>query len=143
MSMVMIPLFADQYRNSRMLEYRKMAVVLDRKQLSVEKLTDAIKTVINNPSYRQNAKRIAALIEAKPMSSAERFVKYTEFAAKFGNDINLDIEGRHLNFWQFYCLDIIIPAILFVVLYFLYIVVKVVVKKIWGLIELQNKIKRD
>uniref|UniRef100_A0A914D3A4 glucuronosyltransferase n=1 Tax=Acrobeloides nanus TaxID=290746 RepID=A0A914D3A4_9BILA len=67
--MVMIPLFADQYRNSKMLEYRKMAVVLDRKELTVEKLTEALKKIIEDNSYRKNAKRISALISAKPIAA--------------------------------------------------------------------------
>ena len=51
------------------------------------------------------------MIASKPQSSEERIIKYAEFAARFGNDNNLDIEGRHMNYFQFYCLDIIIPMI--------------------------------
>ena len=54
------------------------------------------------------------MIRGTPLETEERVVKYTEFAAQFGPDLNLDMYGRHLNFLQFYCLDIIIPAILLV-----------------------------
>ena len=143
--MVMIPLFADQHRNSKMLEYRKMAVVLNRKQLTVEKLTEALKEIIEDDSYRKNAKRISALIAAKPMSAEERIVKYTEFAAKFGSDLNLDMEGRNLNFVQFYCLDIILPAILLaaIVLYFVYRVLRFVLGKLLLVVFSENKLKGE
>ena len=143
--MVMIPLFADQHRNSKMLEYRNMAVVLNRKELTVEKLTEALKEIIEDDSYRKNAKRISALIAAKPMSAEERIVKYTEFAAKFGPDLNLDMEGRHLNFVQFYCLDIILPAILLaaIVLYFVYRVLRFVLGKLLLVAFSENKLKGE
>jgi glucuronosyltransferase len=141
--MVMIPLFADQHRNSKMLEYRKMAVVLNRKQLTVETLTESLKKIIDDDTYRKNAKRISALISAKPMAAEERVVKYTEFAAKFGPDLNLDMEGRHLNFLEFYCLDIIIPAILLiaVVLYFVYRVLRFILGKVLLFIFSENRLK--
>jgi hypothetical protein len=71
------------------------------------------------------------MIANKPMSSEERIVKYTEFAAEFGPELNLDMEGRNLNYIQFYCLDIIIPAILAVlsVIYLIYRLVFFVVRK--------------
>uniref|UniRef100_A0A914CMK0 glucuronosyltransferase n=1 Tax=Acrobeloides nanus TaxID=290746 RepID=A0A914CMK0_9BILA len=86
-----IPLFADQYRNAKMLEYRKTALALNAKDLTVEKLTKAINEIIEDDRYHRNAKKLAAMIAAKPMSAEERVVRYTEFAAQFGPDLNLDI----------------------------------------------------
>lgn len=51
------------------------------------------------------------MIQSKPMSSEERVVKYTEFAAEFGRHNNLDLSGKDLGFIQFYNLDIILPVI--------------------------------
>ena len=86
---------------------------------------------------------MSELIKSKPMTAEERTVKYTEFSAQFGNDNNLDMHGRHLNFIQFYCLDIIIPffAIVFLVLYFIYRIVKFVARKI--LLCLVSKKEKD
>jgi hypothetical protein len=72
------------------------------------------------------------MIASKPQSSEERIIKYAEFAARFGNDNNLDIEGRHMNYFKFYCLDIIIPVIgIFSML--LYLLAKIL---LWILINL-------
>jgi hypothetical protein len=65
------------------------------------------------------------------MSAEERVVKYTEFAAEFGRDNNLDMHGKDMNFIQFYCLDIILPflvAIIFV-LHFCYKIISFVIRK--------------
>uniref|UniRef100_A0A914D8J8 glucuronosyltransferase n=1 Tax=Acrobeloides nanus TaxID=290746 RepID=A0A914D8J8_9BILA len=67
-----IPLFADQYRNAKMLEYRKTALALNAKDLTVEKLTKAINEIIEDDCYQRNAKKLAAMIAAKPMSAEER-----------------------------------------------------------------------
>jgi len=60
------------------------------------------------------------MIEDKPMSAEERIVKYTEFAAAFGPDLNLDMHGQQLDFLQYHCLDIILPIVLLMSLVFYY-----------------------
>ena len=100
---------------------------------------------INFFSYRKNSKRLAALIKAKPMTADERLIKYVEFAAKFGNDNNLDMHGRHLNFFEFYCLDIILPFLV-IALLVLYVTVKLigfVVRKILALFIGDSKVKNE
>jgi hypothetical protein len=140
---ILIPLFADQYRNAKMLEYQQTALALNAKDLTVEKLTKAINEIIEDDRYNRNAKKLAEMIAAKPMSAEERVVRYTEFAAQFGPDLHLDMYGRQLNFLQFYCLDIIIPAMLlvFVALYLVYRLIHYLLCKIGLFIYGQNKLK--
>lgn len=81
-------------------------------------------------SYSTNAKRLSHMIRSKPMAPEKRFIKYTEFAAEFGNDNNLDLPGRYMNFIEFYCLDIIVPFFLLLgfLLYSFYIIVRKMTK---------------
>lgn len=84
-------------------------------------------------------------MKSKPMSSEERIIKYTEFAAKFGPNNNLHMQGSEMNFIQFYCLDIIIPVIglMLLLLYIVYRILNGVVRKfilLLGVIE-KNKIE--
>uniref|UniRef100_A0A914CJN4 glucuronosyltransferase n=1 Tax=Acrobeloides nanus TaxID=290746 RepID=A0A914CJN4_9BILA len=123
--MIMIPLFGDQFSNSKMLEYRNTSIALERKSLTVEKLTMAIKKIVEDDSYRKYAKRLAKLIAEKPMTAEERVVKYTEFAAKFGPDLNLDLHGSEMSFTEFYCLDIILPPLVLVLVGILYLFYKI------------------
>jgi hypothetical protein len=62
------------------------------------------------------------MIRKKPINHREQIVKYSEFAAEFGEITNLDPYGRHLGFIQYFLLDIILPlfAIVIVFIYLLY-----------------------
>uniref|UniRef100_A0A914DMB6 glucuronosyltransferase n=1 Tax=Acrobeloides nanus TaxID=290746 RepID=A0A914DMB6_9BILA len=142
--MVCIPIFADQLRNAKMVEYRKIGVTLNKDSLTTEDFTAAINEILENDKYRKNAKRLKSMIEKKPMSAEERIIKYTEFAAKFGPDLNLDLYGQHLNFVQFYCLDIIVPVFLLAILviYFAYRLLRSLLRKISAfLVSSKSKIE--
>ncbi|KAK6757106.1 hypothetical protein RB195_015121 [Necator americanus] len=43
---ITIPLFADQLRNARMMEYRKMGIVIDKDDVTEERLITAIKEIL-------------------------------------------------------------------------------------------------
>jgi hypothetical protein len=85
------------------------------------------------------------MIKAKPMKPEDRLLKYTEFAAKFGYDNNLDMYGRHLNTIQYYCLDIIIPAIgmALILIYIVIYIVKKVATKVLSLFNSKPKSKKE
>lgn len=50
--MVGLPIFGDQYTNLQVYEKRKIAVVLKHEDITVESLTKAVTTVLNDPTYR-------------------------------------------------------------------------------------------
>ncbi|KAI6171774.1 Glucuronosyltransferase [Aphelenchoides besseyi] len=104
--LIVCPLFADQPRNAILVEFRKIGVQLDAKNLTTENIVNAMREIIDNPSYRQNAKEMAKVIAAKPMNADETFVKYAELAAKFDLHSKLDIPGRHLSTFVFYNIDV-------------------------------------
>ncbi|EYC34746.1 hypothetical protein Y032_1510g3904, partial [Ancylostoma ceylanicum] len=43
---ITIPLFADQLRNARMMEYRGMGVVIDKDDVTTSRLTTAINEIL-------------------------------------------------------------------------------------------------
>ncbi|KAI6174486.1 Cation efflux family protein [Aphelenchoides bicaudatus] len=81
--MVCIALFADQTRNSRMLEERGIGVGMNKHDLNRETISAALNKIINDKSYYQNSKQLAKIIAAKPETANQRVLRYTEFAAKF------------------------------------------------------------
>lgn len=52
------------------------------------------------------------MLHDKPFTAREIFVKNMEFLAKYGPLRQLDHYGRHLNFIQFYLIDVIGSVIL-------------------------------
>uniref|UniRef100_A0AC35F1Y0 UDP-glucuronosyltransferase n=1 Tax=Panagrolaimus sp. PS1159 TaxID=55785 RepID=A0AC35F1Y0_9BILA len=105
--MICVPLFADQNRNSLMLQRRGMAIKLEKSQITKENIVKNIKEIISNEKYRKNAKILSKMIGAKPTKAEERVVKYAEFAAQFGDTGTLQIEGRYQSFFVLYSLDVI------------------------------------
>ncbi|KAH7713328.1 UDP-glucoronosyl and UDP-glucosyl transferase family protein [Aphelenchoides avenae] len=93
--LVCIPLFGDQDRNAKVAEYRNVARIVQKGNLTVEALSHALREVLyDNPSIRQSAKELARMIAKKPLSPVERFVKHAVFAAEFDVDTNLDMRYK-------------------------------------------------
>ncbi|CAA96584.2 glucuronosyltransferase [Caenorhabditis elegans] len=122
---VVIPLMADQPRNAHMLTRHGGAIQLDKTNLdNPQMIRDAIKTILDNDSYTENARKLAQILEDQPYTPAEVVLKHCDFAVKFGVLDTLQSEGRKLNVFQFYSYDIlvvvcflIITVVVFIVLY--------------------------
>jgi len=125
--LICIPIFADQPHNAKMLEEKGTGLIINKNEISKDNIVAAIKELINNPSFKQNALRISQMIEAKPMKSEERVVKYAEFAARFGDSGVFTSEGIHLSFIQLYSIDVVL-FLLFVITAFIYIVYRLIKK---------------
>jgi len=49
--MICIPLFGDQPRNAKLAEYRNIAIVLDKHNITVESVSEAIREILSNNKY--------------------------------------------------------------------------------------------
>lgn len=84
------------------------------------------------------------MISEKPMGPDERIVRYAEFAAKYDVHEALDMKGRHLSFFEFYNLDVLLTMlgglllILFLVLKMVVVVFRCIRIKLFG-----QKTKRE
>uniref|UniRef100_A0AC34FG48 Glucuronosyltransferase n=1 Tax=Panagrolaimus sp. ES5 TaxID=591445 RepID=A0AC34FG48_9BILA len=105
--MICIPVFGDQTRNSLLLESKGTGIMLDKSKITKEKVVAAIKEIVNNESYRKNAQQLSQMVKAKPFSPAEKLVKYSEFAAQFGDTGTLQTQGRYQSFFVLYSIDVI------------------------------------
>ncbi|PAV65696.1 hypothetical protein WR25_17215 [Diploscapter pachys] len=79
--LLLVPQFADQFRNA------KNVIVfhtLLRENFNEETFEANLREILNNPSYKERAKRMAQLISTKPFSPEERVVRYTEFLLSNG-----------------------------------------------------------
>ncbi|GMR49656.1 hypothetical protein PMAYCL1PPCAC_19851, partial [Pristionchus mayeri] len=111
---IVIPVLADQYRNAHQVVRSGTGIVLEKAQLnSIEPLEAAIREILENPRW------ISSCIFSKKFNNHSLnpsrwiFVKNMEFLAKHGPLRQLDHHGRHLNFFQYYLLDVI-GVVLFV-----------------------------
>uniref|UniRef100_A0A7E4VSV8 UDP-glucuronosyltransferase n=1 Tax=Panagrellus redivivus TaxID=6233 RepID=A0A7E4VSV8_PANRE len=124
-----LPVFADQPMNTALLTYRGMGFGLDHKTLTKEKVVEALQEILNNKKYKEKAQVISRMIQARPLSTKESFIKHIEFAAEFGDTGTLSAEGANQNVFVFYSLDVIgflLAVVILVVLLLKWVVVSVV-----------------
>ncbi|GMS84823.1 hypothetical protein PENTCL1PPCAC_6998, partial [Pristionchus entomophagus] len=100
---IFIPIFADQPRNAGMMEHNGFGKVLDKFDLVNPDIFEAaIRDVLTNDSYRQNAERVSAMLDKKPFSSREVLIKTVEFAAEYGPSPALRPQSYDMTIIQYH-----------------------------------------
>ncbi|CAB3406559.1 unnamed protein product [Caenorhabditis bovis] len=103
---ILVPVFADQYRNAKMLERHGGSILLKKEDLDDSSiLKDALIKILYDESYTKHAHHLAEQLEHQPLKPKELVVKYTEFVGKYGPLDKLDPQSRKLNFIQKHMLD--------------------------------------
>ncbi|XP_053559231.1 UDP-glucuronosyltransferase 2A2 isoform X3 [Bombina bombina] len=117
--MVGIPLFADQPDNIVHMKNKGMAVMLDFNKMEAQELVDAVNTVINNPSYKENAMRLSHIHHDQPIKPLDRAVFWIEYVMRHKGAKHLRPASHELTWYQYHCLDVIafLLACLLIVLY--------------------------
>uniref|UniRef100_A0AC35UFV7 Glucuronosyltransferase n=1 Tax=Rhabditophanes sp. KR3021 TaxID=114890 RepID=A0AC35UFV7_9BILA len=131
---MVIPIFGDQLRNGKLIERAKTGLSLHKRDLKNNvTLFNAIKDMLTNDEYQQNADKLAKMLANQPINPKDVLIKYFEFACEFGKFHHLDLASSDMNFVQYYMLDIIAPFICIaaIVLYLLMITIIRIVKKLF------------
>uniref|UniRef100_A0A7E5A0M2 UDP-glucuronosyltransferase n=1 Tax=Panagrellus redivivus TaxID=6233 RepID=A0A7E5A0M2_PANRE len=102
-----LPVFADQPTNTELIKYRGTGLGIDHKTITKEKVVASLREILNNDKYREKAKLISRMIQARPLTSKEIFLKSVDFAAEFGETGTLSAEGANQSAIVLYSLDVI------------------------------------
>ncbi|XP_074003244.1 UDP-glucuronosyltransferase 2A2-like isoform X1 [Numenius arquata] len=105
--MVGIPLFADQYDNIAHMRAKGAAVGLDFSTLKTQDIVDALNTVINNSTYKENALRLSKIHHDQPVKPLDRAVFWIEFVMRHKGAKHLRPAAHHLTWYQYHCLDVL------------------------------------
>uniref|UniRef100_A0A452DJV3 UDP-glucuronosyltransferase n=1 Tax=Capra hircus TaxID=9925 RepID=A0A452DJV3_CAPHI len=105
--MVGTPLFADQADNIARMKSKGTAVRLDLETMSTRDLLNALKEVINNPSYKENVMRLSAIQHDQPMKPLDRAVFWIEFVMRHKGAKHLRPALHDLTWFQYHSLDVI------------------------------------
>ncbi|XP_019818405.2 UDP-glucuronosyltransferase 2B4-like isoform X2 [Bos indicus] len=105
--MVGTPLFADQADNIVRMKSKGTAVRLDLETMSTRDLLNALKEVINNPSYKENVMRLSAIQHDQPMKPLDRAVFWIEFVMRHKGAKHLRPAIHDLTWFQYHSLDVI------------------------------------
>ncbi|XP_077978876.1 UDP-glucuronosyltransferase 2C1-like [Glandiceps talaboti] len=106
-----MPLYHDQLDNIPWLAEKGMAVTLDVKTLTEDKLYDAVLKVVTDARFKQNAERLSRIHRDRPMSPGDTAVFWIEHVIKHGGQ-HLRSQAGNLNFVQYYLIDVMLFLVL-------------------------------
>ncbi|XP_071539169.1 UDP-glucuronosyltransferase 2A3-like [Panulirus ornatus] len=140
--MVGMPIFADQQDVLVRLQERGVARGV-HKEASEEEIYQAIVHVLNNTSYRNNARRMSKILWDQPQDPLHHAVWLVEHVAATRGAQHLKFSARHLNFCQFFGLDVIafLVAVPLCLWYCLLPLLKCLVTKLIFVGNYKNKLK--
>ncbi|XP_038604740.1 UDP-glucuronosyltransferase 1A1-like isoform X8 [Tachyglossus aculeatus] len=105
--MVLLPLFGDQMDNAVRIESRGAGVTLNVLEMTTEELSNALKKVITDKSYKENIMRLSALHKDRPVEPLDLAVHWVEFVMKHKGAPHLRPAAHDLNWFQYHSLDVI------------------------------------
>ncbi|KAL7404887.1 hypothetical protein ABVT39_020507 [Epinephelus coioides] len=121
--MVGIPMFADQPHNMVHMKAKGAAVTVDVNLMKSEDLRDAINTVINDKSYKENVMKLSSIHHDRPMSPLDEAVFWIEYTMRHKGAKHLRVQAHELTWYQYHSLDVL-AFLLAVVLLLVFLVIK-------------------
>lgn len=140
--MVGIPLFGDQFHNVRCFMAEGIAVPLDYHSISKLTVLSALKKVLDNPSYKENAASVRQAFNDRPLSPMDTAIFWTEYVIRHNGAPHLRSAAIDLAWYQYLLLDVI--AVLFLAAVAVLAVFYFIIKKLFALclsIRSQQKTK--
>lgn len=120
-----IPVFADQVRNINIFVEKNMAVLVDIENINEETMDAALSAVLNDPKYRESAKRESAIFRDRPVSAMDTAMYWLEYVIRNGPDV-VRSPAVHLYWWEHHLIDVYVFLIscFLIVIYSLVAVIK-------------------
>uniref|UniRef100_A0A2K5CWY5 UDP-glucuronosyltransferase n=1 Tax=Aotus nancymaae TaxID=37293 RepID=A0A2K5CWY5_AOTNA len=140
--MVGIPLFADQPDNIAHMKARGAAVTVDFNTMSSTDLLNALKTVINDPLYKENIMKLSKIQHDQPVKPLDRAVFWIEFVMRHKGAKHLRVAAHDLTWFQYHSLDVI-GFLLACVATVIFIITKCCLFCFWKFARTGKKGKKD
>ncbi|XP_052591903.1 UDP-glucuronosyltransferase 2B17-like isoform X3 [Peromyscus californicus insignis] len=105
--MIGIPLFGEQCDNIAYMVAKGAAVALNIRTMSGSDLLNALKAVIDNPSYKEKAMWLSAIHHDQPIKPLDRAVFWIEFVMRHKGAKHLRPLAYNLTWYQYHSLDVI------------------------------------
>ncbi|XP_050356423.1 UDP-glucosyltransferase 2-like [Nymphalis io] len=103
-----IPMLGDQWFNVEQYVKFNIGKGLLTETLTKEQLTDAIKTVINDESYRKNIAKLRSFMNDQPQSTLERAVWWTEHVLRHSDVEYRRTPAANIPWTEYYELKIVL-----------------------------------
>ncbi|KAL6094257.1 hypothetical protein STEG23_002029 [Scotinomys teguina] len=102
-----IPLFGDQFDNVARMKMKGAGVRLDFLTMSSTDLVDALKTVMKDPSYKENAMWLSRIHHDQPVKPLDRAIFWIEYVMCNKGAKHLRVAAHDLTWFQYHSLDVL------------------------------------
>ncbi|XP_026742255.1 UDP-glucuronosyltransferase 2B15-like isoform X2 [Trichoplusia ni] len=127
-----IPMLADQWYNVNKYVELGIGVQINALTMTADDLTQAVEKIVSDTSYRQNIRRVRAIINDQPESPLERALWWTEHVLKHGGN-HLRAPSANTTWSEHLMLDVVLLVLsIILVTGFLLIYASF---KIWNLLK--------
>lgn len=113
-----IPFFSDQEFNMRFAEKEGFGYILLKNEVSEDKFELAVRSVLNNHTYKENAVRRSKIFIDRPQTALEEAVYWIEYALRHEDLSHLKAAGVELSFYQLFFLDFVLVLVVFILISF-------------------------
>jgi glucuronosyltransferase len=139
-----IPIFGDQKMNMAKAVAREYGQQLFFDDVTEENVSNVLKELLSNPKYAENAKIISSRFTDRPMTQQETVVYWTEYALRHNGAPHLKAAGNSLSFFEFHLIDVYLTLCLIgiFVLFIQFLLLKIILKKIFGFGQKTQKLKK-
>ncbi|CAH2092470.1 unnamed protein product [Euphydryas editha] len=108
--LVGIPMFSDQWFNTEHYVKFNIGTRILIEELTENALMNAIVTVIDDKSYRQNINKLREILNDKPQKPLESAVWWTEYVLRHGGQ-PLRTFGAGIGWTEYYELNLVLPLL--------------------------------
>ncbi|RZF43054.1 hypothetical protein LSTR_LSTR001232 [Laodelphax striatellus] len=121
-----VPFFGDQYMNVERAKQSGFAIHLYQDNITEQSVTWALKEVLENPSYKEAAKRHSAIFRDNPIRPLDKAAYWIEYVLRHKGAPHLRSEGRNLPYYQYLLLDVFafVAAVLLAIIAIFYTIFK-------------------
>lgn len=132
--MIIFPFYGDQHRNGRKMERYKVGKIVDMSELTEESLMEAITTLTNNNSYRENLNKLSDIFRNNIADPLESAVFWIEYVMKYKGAPHLRSAAKDLEWYQYIMLDVfgLMLLIIFLVIYLIRKILRAIYNLLFG-----------
>ncbi|PNF23047.1 UDP-glucuronosyltransferase 1-1 [Cryptotermes secundus] len=129
-----IPVFADQFLNTRRAVSSGYGIQINLNNITSESLTWAIQEIIESPKYRENVQRLSRIYRDQPLTPLEQAVFWTEHVIRHKGAPHMRSAALDLTWYQYFLLDVIAVLTLAVgsVLLIVFLLLRALLTRICG-----------
>ncbi|RZB40978.1 UDPGT and/or Glyco tran 28 C domain containing protein [Asbolus verrucosus] len=129
--MIGIPIFSDQKMNMAIATSYGYAVRIHFQELNEETLSSALHQVLNDPKYRNNAKKRSSIMRDRPIKPMDNAIYWIEYVIRHQGAPHLRYPGMDLTWFQRNLLDVVAFVVVMISLSLsvIFIILKRIIKR--------------